>query len=877
MSLAGHQVPWELSSNALISIRAEEAWRITRGSPGVTIAIIDESFDTSWLAPGALIDTVSACNEHRSLSSVHGTLLAGLISGTRVGYPGVAPSCRLLGIELPSYCSDYEEAKAFDLALSANAAVVCCGWGPRFQGVNIERPVPPNVAFSIARLARTSRNGLGAIVFFAVGSTSSNVQFDGYVSHPAVTAVSGITFEGQVPASMDFGDRIEFFAPVSGANRSIGGTPGVPEGASGATALATGVAALVFSANPEMSALQVLSILRSTAGALSDERSTLIQPQVTANAPLSFSSVINAAGAVKESLDIYSFAAPGGTAENETDLQPPFTVRLRQRERRFIGGEHTILGRQAIDALTYQYVRFSPSAGSTAGPDAAFFTDIFTDFTPSPSLTAQPAFADSIKKIFDQLFIDQSLTIPSRGRFKFMYLVGLAGDLYGFPTHLSADLQNRRPIDDLTGVFDKEIVNPHNQSDSDLFVYGAAVSWVFFGGSSAHYLGLAAKNFSHFAGDNLLAYLSYHLLAVDVATQCAAVADKLRTEESDAERLSQLFTLSLIYEAFAAHYLTDIFSAGHARVPRRAILDAYPRGVIPELRVSQQISKFLHEYEGKLGVFFTNSLGYIWYGFGDGALLSPAMSNIYSLANGTLSPLPNSAEPLNVRQLLTPGDWDGVKSSPSRPRFLASTLVFASLADVIRHMAANFPIEASAQGQGNRGLLGYVLDRLPYALPTRPFPPSLEGALVPTFDKALVSGASLTKRLEDIQKVYGVIHSPEHMKPITYTKPLETFERDFYPLYLSPESVRLIVSDQVSYLSTVLDSQSATFLGVIPKVISQYCALPNIPVISPCEVKEDIHLDDSWKHAAPSVLLKAYLDKELDPADAKFHFSMWGV
>jgi hypothetical protein len=48
---AAHEVLWELSMYSSVSIHAVEAWRTARGSPAVTIVIIDESFDHSWLPP----------------------------------------------------------------------------------------------------------------------------------------------------------------------------------------------------------------------------------------------------------------------------------------------------------------------------------------------------------------------------------------------------------------------------------------------------------------------------------------------------------------------------------------------------------------------------------------------------------------------------------------------------------------------------------------------------------------------------------------------------------------------------------------------------------------------------------------------------------
>jgi hypothetical protein len=108
------KVPWELGSGAGLSIRAEEAWKTTRGSPNVTIAIIDEGFDVQRLPHGSEVEVLSAskctASSPRLSKADHGACLSELIAGSRKGYPGVAPQCRLLLIELPSFCTEAEEA-----------------------------------------------------------------------------------------------------------------------------------------------------------------------------------------------------------------------------------------------------------------------------------------------------------------------------------------------------------------------------------------------------------------------------------------------------------------------------------------------------------------------------------------------------------------------------------------------------------------------------------------------------------------------------------------------------------------------------------------------------------------------------------------------
>src|SRR2546426_2392791 len=177
-----HQVPWELTANEPISIRAELAWRITRGRPDVTVAIIDSGFVLSRLLPEANVDLRSSArrHDHSTESGDHGSLVAELLCGSRRSYPGVAPQCHYLLIELPIDCTEAEECAAFDLALENSAGIVCCSWG--FNESFTRRQIPDVVGHAITRLAQTSRHGNGALVLFAAPNNRSNDQ-DAYLSH----------------------------------------------------------------------------------------------------------------------------------------------------------------------------------------------------------------------------------------------------------------------------------------------------------------------------------------------------------------------------------------------------------------------------------------------------------------------------------------------------------------------------------------------------------------------------------------------------------------------------------------------------------------------------------------------------------------------
>lgn len=92
------------------------------------------------------------------------------------------------------------------------------------------------------------------------------------------------------------------------------------------------------------------------------------------------------------------------------------------------------------------------------------------------------------------------------------------------------------------------------------------------------YYQLASVNFSHFSagGTAWLTYSKWHGTAVAAAF------------EAGSRRDPQQWLLALTREAFADHYLTDSFSAGHVRTPRIMIKDLYavmfPGGSEPLVR-----------------------------------------------------------------------------------------------------------------------------------------------------------------------------------------------------------------------------------------------------------------------------------------------------
>lgn len=134
------------------------------------------------------------------------------------------------------------------------------------------------------------------------------------------------------------------------------------------------------------------------------------------------------------------------------------------------------------------------------------------------------------------------------------------------------------------------------------------------------YLEVVSHNYDHFGWNNMKAYVSYHRQAIEHARQAFA---KRKTNPSASRRL---LNRALILNAYADHYLTDAFAAGHIRLPRIQI-KKWAReglsGIFKETR-GDGLAMILHDSEGRhlktgveKGLRVKNSLGDVWVTRGD--------------------------------------------------------------------------------------------------------------------------------------------------------------------------------------------------------------------------------------------------------------------
>ena len=137
-----------------------------------------------------------------------------------------------------------------------------------------------------------------------------------------------------------------------------------------------------------------------------------------------------------------------------------------------------------------------------------------------------------------------------------------------------------------------------------------------------HYADLAMVNFDHFGPDAVKAYTAGHHEAITAALKARDnVVRGVVTQEVGFLQFQQ----ALAMNAFADHYLSDLFAAGHLRVPRRA-LTKHEGG--SQGGGSAAMSKLMHEEDNTYGLFVTNARGERWHCYGDAHLLTvPGLDN----------------------------------------------------------------------------------------------------------------------------------------------------------------------------------------------------------------------------------------------------------
>ena len=153
------------------------------------------------------------------------------------------------------------------------------------------------------------------------------------------------------------------------------------------------------------------------------------------------------------------------------------------------------------------------------------------------------------------------------------------------------------------------LTNGEHQYDIQYNMITGALRTVPWYLSKGRYLQLAAVNWDHFGASAIAAYSAGHACAIDQAA---------------AGNIMQAYAT----EAFACHFLTDLFSSGHLRTPRKALHTGNP--------ASDPCSQLMHDEDCYNGLVVQDSGGNPWTAWGDKRLNDPVNQANYARARAAV-------------------------------------------------------------------------------------------------------------------------------------------------------------------------------------------------------------------------------------------------
>lgn len=248
----------------LDELRIDQAHRLSTGR-GVTVAVVDSGVDASHpelagqVLPGRR--SYGAAGDGRSDSDGHGTHMAGIIAARNAGpdgVTGIAPGVRILPIKTKpgdGEISQAASAQGIRMAVDGGAKVVNLSYGALGVASDDEEAA---IRYALDR---------DVVVVAGAGNTAKgHSQVISPANVPGVIAVTGTTKGGRFWSGSTQGPEAVVSAPADGIyNAGPDHGYGWGDGTSDATAIVSGIAALIRSKYPDLSAPNVINRIIRTA------------------------------------------------------------------------------------------------------------------------------------------------------------------------------------------------------------------------------------------------------------------------------------------------------------------------------------------------------------------------------------------------------------------------------------------------------------------------------------------------------------------------------------------------------------------------------------------------------------------------------------
>jgi len=254
-------------------IDAPQAWDIEQGKKHVVCAVIDTGCDLDHpdlaanLLPRGAEDWDFADGPDKSPddSDTHGTHVAGTIAARRdgAGVVGVAPGVYIMPLRVNlttgmnqnrADAINYVAAQAVTFSASRRY-VINCSWKMNGDHAGVRNAIVNAVSKNV-------------VVAFAAGNANVNIDITPQYPavYPEVIAVAATDQSDRRATFSNFGTKVDISAPgVNTFSTVPNNTHGFKDGTSMASPHVAGVAALIWSRNPDLSNAQVRTILQTSA------------------------------------------------------------------------------------------------------------------------------------------------------------------------------------------------------------------------------------------------------------------------------------------------------------------------------------------------------------------------------------------------------------------------------------------------------------------------------------------------------------------------------------------------------------------------------------------------------------------------------------
>lgn len=248
---------------------ADEMWKVTTGQ-GITVAVVDTGVNPATPSlRGQVIkglDATEAQGDETDDYDGHGTTMAEMIAGTGNGggLRGLAPGAKIMPMRISN--TEFQNENKVNAQDSADAIRAAADSEAKIINVSFAS----EYSTAEERAAVEYAHGKGKLLFAGAGNNAKEGNKPQYpAAYPDAIGVASAGKDGTVGEFSQHGDNVDIAAPGNDVpvwcNRSFKGYC-KRSGTSAATAIASASAALVWSANPDWTANQVLRALIDTAG-----------------------------------------------------------------------------------------------------------------------------------------------------------------------------------------------------------------------------------------------------------------------------------------------------------------------------------------------------------------------------------------------------------------------------------------------------------------------------------------------------------------------------------------------------------------------------------------------------------------------------------